>query len=230
MSRLAISSSSRRRQSNVRKRSSNKSLTVIALIGFGFVWAAALLVSHVSLSSLPSAGGGDGHSVDSTVTRLDSNSRLEQKQIQQKESPTKKDDPNPYFGWQPRIATEMACSWRDCFAKQIFCATCRDLPQEMGQAPSLDGLPKNANGVWIPDVTLLHRMRLAGVDAQGNPWPPPLGKELCEPIGVVGGKRDINKERECMVGSFVSFSLDCCLGHTTREGVPQSPFGREFWT
>lgn len=87
-------------------------------------------------------------------------------------------DPNPYFGWQPFTAQNMECSWRKCFKEEHQCTTCRDSSEDWGPAP-----PMSAD--WIPDVTLLHRMRLAGHDAQGRPWPPTLSDELCEQIGPV---------------------------------------------
>ena len=100
-------------------------------------------------------------------------------------------DANPYFGWQPTIASTMACSWRQCFQQDHSCTTCRD-GTDVGAAPAV---PAD----WIPDVTVLARMRRAGVDAAGNPWPPVLDAELCEPIGPNGGKGDINKECKCIV-------------------------------
>jgi len=35
---------------------------------------------------------------------------------------------------------------------------------------------------WVPDVTMLRRMYLDGYDADGNPWPPPLGDDLCQAL------------------------------------------------
>jgi hypothetical protein len=50
---------------------------------------------------------------------------------------------------------------------------------------------------WIPDVTVLRRMMIAGKDSDGNIWPPPLitldNNELCEDIGVFGGNIDDHK-------------------------------------
>ena len=101
-------------------------------------------------------------------------------------------DPDPYFGWQPRIADTMACSWRECFREGHTCTSCRDAPSELGNAPPV--VPAD----WIPPVTLLARMRRAGRDAAGHPWPPPLvttdNRELCEPMGPQGGKQDSNLE------------------------------------
>lgn len=94
---------------------------------------------------------------------------------------------NPHFGWQPAIPAEMACSWRECFKGSHRCSTCRDKPEDMGPAPPT---PKN----WIPDVTMLYRMRIQGHDNQGQPWPPPLDPELCEDIGNFGGPHDDNRK------------------------------------
>ena len=107
--------------------------------------------------------------------------------IEQQQQP--QEDKNPYFGWQPAIPAEMACSWRACFKPEHSCATCRDSLEDFGPAP-----PAPAD--WVPDVTMLARMRKLGHDEHGHPWPPPLQDqpELCEPIGGNGGKNDINKE------------------------------------
>jgi hypothetical protein len=107
-------------------------------------------------------------------------------------------DPNPYFGWQPITSDRMGCSWRECFKENHQCTTCRDLIEEWGTVPSVD------DG-WIPDVTLLHRMRLVGKDSRGQPWPPVLSDELCEKIGPFGGhSNDPNKD--CMFISRVDIS------------------------
>ena len=103
---------------------------------------------------------------------------------------------NPYFGWQPIIPTEKECSWRECFKPNHTCSTCRDLAVDWMDAPNP---PSN----WIPDVTMLYRMRLQGKDSQGNPWPPPLDSELCENIGNFGGKQDDNRECKSSTASFV---------------------------
>jgi glycoprotein-N-acetylgalactosamine 3-beta-galactosyltransferase len=43
---------------------------------------------------------------------------------------------------------------------------------------------------------MLHRMGLEGKDSNGNPWPPSLASidDLCEGIGVFGGRNDDNKK------------------------------------
>ena len=91
-----------------------------------------------------------------------------------------------WYGYQPPTPAAMECSWRECFHTDHKCRTCRDLPSDLGPPPPVpDG--------WIPDVTVLRRMYLAGVDAEGNAWPPALDQELCEDIGTSGEEEDPNK-------------------------------------
>lgn len=93
-----------------------------------------------------------------------------------------------WYGWQPEIHPTADCSWRQCFHNDHGCkTTCRDESDAFGDVPHV---PDD----WVPDVTMLHRMFVAQKDANGNPWPPPLSDELCEPIGVFGGRTDENKE------------------------------------
>ena len=101
-------------------------------------------------------------------------------------------DPNSsWYGWQPEINTEPDCTWRSCFKVNHGCrTTCRDEPEAMGQVPLKEDVPHD----WVPDVTMLRRMFLAQKDANGNPWPPPLPTELCEPIGNDGDSHDQDKE------------------------------------
>jgi hypothetical protein len=129
---------------------------------------------------------------------------------------------NPYEGWQPVINWDqdkndaannnnVDCnSWRTCLSKTDKChAKCRDSPEDFGTAPfrpgftpdpDLDEIENLANAQavpWIPDVTVLRRMLVAGKDEHGNPWPPPLvtdtDRELCEAIGNFGGANDEHK-------------------------------------
>jgi hypothetical protein len=149
------------------------------VIGFAGVWAIVLWQAHSSLTILrrhPSLGGvGPQRLAPVAPAAIAASS---------KQSPE-----NPYYGWQPPIPKEMACSWRDCLKKGHVCPTCRDSELDL-----LAGLPENVLSTnWIPDVTMLHRMMLEGKDAQGRPWPPPLDDELCEPMGVSGGRHDDNK-------------------------------------
>jgi len=111
---------------------------------------------------------------------------------------------NPYFGWQPTLASSPlgpSFSWRKCFKADAKSdgtdqpAGCRENPNELGDAPTVE---KD----WIPDVTMVRTMALYGKDKDGNPFPPPLSNELCENIGVTGGKNgDTNKQclREAMI-------------------------------
>ena len=152
-----------------------------AVLSFVGVWGVAVWYTHVSLSSLPHPSDGlvpdDGTPQDNQIAGLAH--AQDPKNVYENEH-------NPYFGWQPPIADQMACSWRTCLQKNHSCTTCRDLESEMGPAPTV---PDD----WVPDVTVLKRMRLAGRDATGKPWPPPLDDELCEPMGGNGGRNDINK-------------------------------------
>ncbi|KAI2488689.1 glycoprotein-N-acetylgalactosamine 3-beta-galactosyltransferase [Fragilaria crotonensis] len=101
------------------------------------------------------------------------------------------EDSSSWYGWQPKIHPEADCKWRKCFRDKHRCRkTCRDDPEAMGKSPRESDIPSN----WVPDVTILRRMFLAQNDAKGNPWPPPLPKELCEPIGDSGNRRDRNLE------------------------------------
>lgn len=119
---------------------------------------------------------------------------------------------NPYEGWQPTMHSdtnkESCNSWRSCFKDNECPAKCRNSLQDFGPAPPRPGftpdpkLTKEENNEkaqqvpWVPDVTVLRRMLLAGHDDQGNPWPPPLvtdnDRELCEEIGDFGGPNDRN--------------------------------------
>jgi glycoprotein-N-acetylgalactosamine 3-beta-galactosyltransferase len=102
--------------------------------------------------------------------------------------------PNSWEGWQPLpykdVDTSMCQSWRTCFQDQHACpGFCRDSPKDFKDGSVI--VPDD----WIPDVTMLRRMMLRGTDEHGNPWPPPLDKELCEPMNPSGGKQgDVNKE------------------------------------
>jgi hypothetical protein len=158
-------------------------LAIAVVVGFALLWGLVLWQAHSSLISLhPSFGRGIGPQLVSRSKGLVSVSK-----------PYEKD--NPYFGWQPPIPSESSCSWRECFKNTHQCPVCRDLPEDLAH----DAVPEDSSSIakdWIPDVTMLHRMRLQGHDAQGNLWPPALPEELCEDIGGYGGKNDDNRERE----------------------------------
>jgi glycoprotein-N-acetylgalactosamine 3-beta-galactosyltransferase len=101
---------------------------------------------------------------------------------------------NPWEGWQPLPYSDISScqSWRTCFNEQHQCpGLCRDSEDDLKTETDSWNVSDN----WIPDVTMLRRMMVKGTDERGNPWPPPLDKELCEPINPSGGKRgDINKD------------------------------------
>ncbi|KAL7549258.1 hypothetical protein ACHAWF_012522 [Thalassiosira exigua] len=112
---------------------------------------------------------------------------------------------NPYLGWQPPLVPSplgSSFSWRKCFKASPKSdgtdqpAGCREHPSELGDAPKIE---KD----WVPDVTMIRKMLVHGEDRDGNPFPPPLPEELCEDIGVSGGKGgDINKR--CVHESMIS--------------------------
>jgi len=99
---------------------------------------------------------------------------------------------DPWYGWQPAAPVD-ACPVKKCFEdKGIWedhsdCPNCLDNPQDFTPVP-------DAGPNWIPDVTMLHRMLLDGKDSGGDPWPPALSKQFCEPLGVFGGPLDTNKQ------------------------------------
>jgi hypothetical protein len=166
------------------KLSRTQQLRLVALasvIAFASLWGFVLWRSHSSLIVLHppfrGAGIGIGPQLLSSKSNLAKSSAVA---------------PVWYDGWQPAIPTESSCSWRTCFQKTHQCPACRDLPEDLA------GLPEDfsAGKQWIPDVTMLHRMRLLGHDSKGNPWPPVLPDELCEDIGGSGGKNDDNRARE----------------------------------
>jgi glycoprotein-N-acetylgalactosamine 3-beta-galactosyltransferase len=103
---------------------------------------------------------------------------------------------NPWEGWQPLpykdVDMSNCQSWRTCFNEQHECpGLCRDSEDDLRTKSDTLNVPEN----WIPDVTMLRRMLMKGTDQHGNPWPPPLDKELCEPMNPSGGKSgDINKD------------------------------------
>jgi len=161
----------------------------VAVAGFIMVWCFFLLYAHSSLHDERANDHPSVHHTDIQPLTKEVEASSQRKVV----STTKVGSSNPYYGWQPAIASEMTCPWRTCFEKDHSCSTCRDLPQDMGPPPPAAAHPD----AWIPDVTMLHRMLSEGKDSRGNPWPPPplsSDKELCEPIGVFGGRNDDNKK------------------------------------
>eukprot|EP00977_Amphora_coffeiformis_P026096 scaffold24048_cov194-Amphora_coffeaeformis.AAC.7 len=180
---------------------------VALAVGFCSVWGLALWYTHASLGQVQNnINNNNNNNNDHVAMSLRGPPSSQQQQQQQQLQPpavvVAVHDPNPYFGWQPPIivppsTTTTKCSWRDCFQKDhSSCATtkCRDDPLALGPAPPPVVVNNNDATEWIPDVTVLARMRRLGYDAVGNPWPPPLDAELCQPMGPMGGTNDVNKE------------------------------------
>jgi glycoprotein-N-acetylgalactosamine 3-beta-galactosyltransferase len=133
---------------------------------------------------------------------------------------------NPYLGWQPPLVPSPlgdSFSWRKCFKADAKSdgsdqpAGCHENPAELGEAPVV-------SKDWVPDVTMIRKMVVYGKDRDGNPFPPPLSEELCEDIGVTGGKNgDINKE--CVRESSIR-SLGPLDSHTVKIS-PSNHYGEE---
>mmetsp|Transcript_23953 Transcript_23953/g.50138 ORF Transcript_23953/g.50138 Transcript_23953/m.50138 type:complete len:539 (-) Transcript_23953:373-1989(-) len=132
---------------------------------------------------------------------------------------------NPYLGWQPPLTHSplgSSFSWRTCFKADPKSdgsdqpAGCNENPAEMGSNPPV---AKD----WVPDVTMVRTMMMHGKDINGNPFPPPLSKELCEGIGVRGEKRgDTNKE--CLIESVIRPTG--ALNSTTVTISPSNHYGQ----
>lgn len=108
---------------------------------------------------------------------------------------------NPYLGWTPHPfssalnkndpSNHPPFSWRQCFdgsgvgkePPAINATTkppgCYEHPSELGAIPKVDD-------TWIPNVTMIRTMMLHGKDRNGNIFPPPLSKELCEEMNKMG--------------------------------------------
>lgn len=121
---------------------------------------------------------------------------------------------NPHFGWQPDIAPTMNCSWRECFQEGHNCTTCRDSVEDLGPPPDDDPSDQWIPDDWVPDVTMLHKMMLAGKDAKGRPWPPVLDQELCEDIGFYDPSTTEDDYAKTRKSPFVVSFSHCrvCLG------------------
>ena len=158
-------------------------------LGFLGVWGCALYFAHSTVGSL--ADEADGlPSLDHTRSQKIPEKQRQKDVISQDGSDTTYhgNPENSWYGWQPKISPTMECSWRICLSKKEKCQTCRDSPEDIEPAPP----PPSED--WVPDVTMLRRMLLEGHDSNGNPWPPPLDEELCEPMGTFGGKKDENQK------------------------------------
>ena len=150
---------------------------------------------------------------------------------------------NPFEGWQPDPLPDTvspACRWRACldpkFGSGADCTEfCREQPSSMEPIP--DQSQYLGDGSWIPDVEIVRRMFLAGVDANGNAFPPPLDDELCEPMGPRGQRKDINKEMVDAVdvtiatdGDVVRPTRILCMVYTMADAHPSRIRAmRETW-
>jgi hypothetical protein len=129
---------------------------------------------------------------------------------------------NPYLGWQPTFPDpDASFSWRSCFkAKPTADASdqsagCRENPTTFGKAPKADE-------DWIPDVAMIRKMLMHGKDRNGNVFPPPLDKELCQDISVQGGTRD-DSNKECLREAMIKPTGP--LNSTTVTIQPSNHFG-----
>ena len=152
-------------------------------------------------------------------------------------------DTNPFEGWQPQPPSDTvspACRWRACldpkFGSGADCtAFCREQPSSMEPTPDQAQYP--GDGSWIPDVEIVRRMFLAGIDANGNAFPPPLDDELCEPMGPRGQRKDINKEMVDAVDVTIATEHDVvrptrilCMVYTMADAHPSRIRAmRETW-
>ena len=109
---------------------------------------------------------------------------------------------SPFFGWQPETTgndTDPRCSDLNFCTQEISDRVCphnclRSLDAFVNAPPRPGFLPdpnateaenkQNAwNVEWIPDVTLLRNMLIAGKDQHGNRWPPLFDGQYCENSG-----------------------------------------------
>jgi hypothetical protein len=105
---------------------------------------------------------------------------------------------NPYLGWQPVFPSpKETFSWRTCFSIQPT-APVSKLPQECREHPNIFGKAPVVDENWIPDVTMVRKMLMYGKDRDGNAFPPPLDKEFCEDIPVMGYKGEPDPNKECL--------------------------------
>lgn len=130
-------------------------------------------------------------------------------------------DTNPYLGWQPLEPNGLddPFSWRTCFEEprsQNKSAGCREDSADFGIAPSVEE-------DWVPDVTMIRKMVLAGRDIHGNPFPPPLPEELCEDFGA-NGEMNQDSNKRCLheagirsLGPLISTTID--LGSATSNNT-----------
>ncbi|KAL7533842.1 hypothetical protein ACHAWF_004637 [Thalassiosira exigua] len=149
---------------------------------------------------------------------------------------------DPHLGWSfplppPSPSDGPPFSWRDCFpsaydredapggggtsgagagagagdAAAKKPPGCREDPADLSDPP-----PVSAD--WIPDPTSLRTMLTHGKDREGNPFPPPLPRELCEDVGP-GGGRDGDDDAACFREAGIR-----SLGSLSDEAVMISPW------
>lgn len=162
---------------------------ICSVVAFVLASLWGLLLYRASTHRIPSLANSGVIGPSSKMLESDTSSALYITKSKESLGSTHDGSDNPFFGWQPPSPSAMACSWRECFKSNHKCTTCRDRVEDLAGIPPV---PDN----WVPDVTMLYRMRVQGRDQDGNPWPPPLDKELCEQIGVSGGFSDDNKMRK----------------------------------
>jgi glycoprotein-N-acetylgalactosamine 3-beta-galactosyltransferase len=132
---------------------------------------------------------------------------------------------DPYYGWQPKsLVSPRICSWLQCFRDSLNCSgSCLDDIHSWGIIEQNQSI-----GNQLPDVRMLRKMFLSGVDAYGHPWPPLISMDLCNPITM--SSEDVDEEMNLIDGvpirsvdedSNISTSLFCLLytmeeAHATR--------------
>ena len=109
---------------------------------------------------------------------------------------------NPYLGWQPSFPSPgTSFSWRKCFSIRPT-GPVSTLPKECREHPGIFGKAPKVDPEWIPDVTMIRTMLMYGKDLHGKRFPPPLDKELCEDIAIMGGKEE-DSNKDCILKTRV---------------------------
>uniref|UniRef100_A0A6U0GX63 Hexosyltransferase n=1 Tax=Helicotheca tamesis TaxID=374047 RepID=A0A6U0GX63_9STRA len=161
-----------------------------AFLCCAFVIAVIMVGAWITvLSGLQPSADGDKMKEKGSAANAELKPAVEHKLSEAIVDPNEEETLNttPWEGWQPPFASKMETTWNQCIKQPNTYSSCRDLESDLGPAPP------EPNENWIPDVKMLRRMYLRGVDSDGNPWPPPLPKGLCAKIGPSGGTSDTNK-------------------------------------
>lgn len=170
-------------------RKNRRSFFVGVVTIFGILWCYVLVYLHQVVDS-KQQNSEQRLIVSSPVSILAQSQHHGQQQQQQQQTANQAHNTessssiipdNPWYGWQPKIESQMECSWTKCFNDKNNCRTCRDKKEDLKEDDQFNATAPDNN--WIPDVTMLRRMFVKGIDAKGNPWPPPLDDELCQGIG-----------------------------------------------